>query len=423
MLIFYRLLFPLVFLFFVPGLVWKLIRRSGWKKTYAERFSLFSRARREELRKYEGCVWLHAVSVGETNLALTVLKRWTAREPDRKFVISTTTTTAQEIARNKAPAGAAVIFCPIDSSVFVRRTLDLLKPSALVIFETELWPNMVLMSRRRGIRTVLVNCRTSDRSFRGYRRFRMFFAPLLRAFDVIAAQTESDRDRLTAVAPDIRDRIAVTGNIKFDQTPPPGPGFDFSEVFGPGTGKVIVAASTHEPEEPLLIRSYQRILSDFPDAKLVIVPRHAERGDVIEKELASSGLPYLRRSTGTGAGGLPSVLLADTTGELVGFLKSADLVIMGKTLAGNDEGQNIMEPAMLGKPVICGNQLRNFRQAIDALRKNSAVRTVASDEELPDALRELLSDPEKADAMGAAAARTILENRGALEKTMDLLMK
>lgn len=423
MLFLYRLLFPIVFLFFLPGLIWKLIHRPGWKKTYGERFALFSKERKKELKDFEGCVWLHAVSVGETNLALTVLKEWTAREPERKFVLSTTTTTAQEIARNRVPGRTAVIFCPIDFTPFVRRVLNLLKPCALVIFETELWPNMVLMARKRGLRTALVNTRLSDRSFRGYRRFRCFFAPILRAFDAIGAQTETDRERLTAVAPDIASRVTVTGNIKFDQLPSDKPGFDFSTVFGKDSGKIVTAASTHSPEDELIVRAFLDVRKKFPSAKLVIVPRHAERGGEIEKILAGSGLNWLRRSTGKGSGEVPDVLLADTTGELAGFLKSSDLVIMGKTLAGNDEGQNIIEPALLGKPILCGPKLKNFRQAIDALKKNHAVRIVEPDSRLAAELESLLADPAAASALGEAALRTMESNRGALQKTMEITGK
>lgn len=421
MLLIYRLFFPLAFLFFLPGLIIKLIRRSGYKKTYAERFGIFSRERREELRNWRGAVWIHAVSVGETNLALTVLKSWTAAEPDRRFVLSTTTTTAQEIARNKAPAQVKVIFCPVDSFFIVRRVLNLLQPSALVIFETELWPNMIVMAHRRGIRTALVNARISDRSFRGYRRFRFFFRPVLSAFDSIGVQTPLDRDRLTEIDPALAGKLTVTGNIKFDQTPPEGPGFDFSSVFGPDFDSVIVAASTHHPEETLILSAFRELRKTFPRVRLTIVPRHAERGNEIEKQIVSAGFRYLRRSSGTGSGGTPDVLLADTTGELVGFLKSADLVIMGKTLAGNDEGQNIIEPAVLGRPIVCGPKLRNFRQAIDALKKHHAVRIAETDDGLAPALTELISNPEKARALGKAASETMLENRGALERTLQLL--
>ncbi|MBR2435312.1 MAG: hypothetical protein IKB22_07550, partial [Lentisphaeria bacterium] len=143
MLFIYRLLFPFVFPFFLPGLIWKLIRRPGHKKSYWERFGIFSAEKRLELEEYAGGVWLHAVSVGETNLALTLLNKWVKDAPDRKFILSTTTTTGQEIARTKCPPNTAVIFCPIDLTCFVRTAYRILRPSALVIFETELWPNLV----------------------------------------------------------------------------------------------------------------------------------------------------------------------------------------------------------------------------------------------------------------------------------------
>ncbi len=421
MLFVYRLLFPAVFLFFLPGLIIKLIRRPGYKKTYWERFGIFSGDRIRELKEYHGCVWIHAVSVGETNLALTVLNQWVKDAPEQKFVLSTTTTTAQEIARNKVPGNTKVIFSPIDAYWIVRRTLNLLKPSKLVVFETELWPNMVCMAHKRGIQTALVNTRISDKSFRGYRCFRKFFQPVLDGFDTFGVQTSLDKERLEEIDPRVKCRLNVTGNIKFDQAPPAGPGFDFSSVFGSEHGKVIVAASTHSPEEPLILNAFGELRKEFPAVKLAIIPRHAERGGEIEKMIASAGFKYIRRSRTKETAEELDVLLADTTGELVGFLKSADLVIMGKTLAGNEEGQNIIEPAVMGKPILCGPKLKNFRQAIDALKRNHAVRIVESDDELADAMKELCRDPLKAAEYGKAAAETMLENKGALTRTLQIL--
>ena len=188
MLLIYNLIFPLVFLFYLPGLIVKYIRRPGYKKTYAERFGIFGAARRRELAGWRGAIWLHAVSVGETNLTLSLLKAWQAAEPDRKFILSTTTTTAQEIARNKTdPARVQVIFCPIDWCFFVWSAMRLIRPSKLVIFETELWPQLISSAKRSGAKLMLANTRISDHSYRGYRRFRAFIAPMLRKFDHICA--------------------------------------------------------------------------------------------------------------------------------------------------------------------------------------------------------------------------------------------
>lgn len=421
MLLLYRIFFPLIFPFFLPGLLWKLIRRSGYKKTYWERFSLFSNVRKQELSNWQGAIWLHAVSVGETNLALSTLKRWNERNPDRRYILSTTTTTGQEIARTKAPANVKVIFCPIDCALFVKRTLSLLNPSALVIFETELWPNLVMKSKERGMKLALVNTRISDKSYGGYRRFRSFFAPILDTFDLIALQTALDRERILSVAPSVFERAIVTGNIKFDQAPPHGDGFDYCSVFGTEKRLIVLAASTHQPEEKLILDAYLKFHKTFPASALAIVPRHAERGGEIEKLIQESGLTYLRRSRGDSPSGPVECLLADTTGELAGFMKTADIVIMGKTLAGNDEGQNIIEPALMGRAIICGMDLKNFRQALDALVRADGVMRIAQDSQLSEAMASLAGDPDRRAVLGNHAQNAITANRGALDQTITLL--
>lgn len=424
MLFFYNLFFPVVFLFYLPGLIVKYIRRSGYKETYFERFGIFGAARRRELKEWRGAVWLHAVSVGETNLTLPLLKAWAEAEPGRKFILSTTTTTAQEIARNKTdPARVKVIFCPIDWCFFVWSAMRLIRPSKLVIFETELWPQLISSAKRSGAKLMLANTRISDHSFRGYRRFRFVIAPMLRKFDHICAQTELDRERLLAIAPGIESRVSVCGNIKFDQAPPAGDGADFPALFGEQGITVLLAASTHSPEEPLVLDAFLTLRKDFPALRLVLVPRHAERGNDIEKMIRERNLSYHRRSNGTGDKQGFAVLLADTTGELARLIKGADLVIMGKTLAGNDEGQNIIEPAVMGKPVVCGRQLKNFRQALDALVKGDAVLRVMKDDELVGALRSLLADPAKRRELGERARAVMLKSRGALEKILAEIIK
>ena len=250
----YNIVFPLAFLFFLPGLLIKLIRRPGTKKNYPERFAVFTKEKKERLKALNHPVWMHAVSVGETNLALTALQAWRKLDPDRRFVLSTTTTTAQEIARRKVPEGVEVIFCPIDFLPFVRKTFDVIQPSGLIIFETEIWPNLIRTAKKRGLPLALVNARMSDRSMRGYRRFRMFFAPVLRYFDAVCVQTEADRERYLMIAPDMAGRIVVGGNIKFDQRAPENFKLpDLTAVFPAGASPVIIGASTHPYEEKMIV--------------------------------------------------------------------------------------------------------------------------------------------------------------------------
>lgn len=420
---FYNLFFPLVFLFFLPGLVVKLIRRPGRKKNYPERFAIFSREKKERLKALNHPVWMHAVSVGETNLALTALQAWKKIDPERKFVLSTTTTTAQEIARQKVPDGVEVIFCPIDFLPFVRKTFRLIRPSGLVVFETEIWPNLVRTAKKLGLPTALVNARMSDHSLKGYRRFRMFFAPVLRCFDAICVQTEADRDRYRMIAPDLEDRIVVGGNIKFDQRVPENFRIpDLTKIFPSGGSPVIIGASTHSGEEKMIVGAFRKLREQYKGALLILVPRHAERGAEIAELLKSEGMSFLRRSTGERFGEGPvDCLLADTTGELMGFLAASDIVIMGKTLAGNHDGQNIIEPAVLGKAIVCGRELRNFREAMEILRKADAVLTVETEEELRRALYMLSSDPELRVKLGRRAYEAITAHSGAIAKNIELL--
>lgn len=420
---FYNLFFPLVFLFFLPGLVVKLIRRPGRKKNYPERFAIFSREKKERLKALDHPVWMHAVSVGETNLALTALQAWKKIDPERKFVLSTTTTTAQEIARQKVPDGVEVIFCPIDFLPFVRKTFRLIRPSGLVVFETEIWPNLVRTAKKLGLPTALVNARMSDHSLKGYRRFRMFFAPVLRCFDAICVQTEADRDRYRMIAPDLEDRIVVGGNIKFDQRVPENFRIpDLTKIFPSGGSPVIIGASTHSGEEKMIVGAFRKLREQYKGALLILVPRHAERGAEIAELLKSKGMSFLRRSTGERFGEGPvDCLLADTTGELMGFLAASDIVIMGKTLAGNHDGQNIIEPAVLGKAIVCGRELRNFREAMEILRKADAVLTVETEEELRRALYMLSSDPELRVKLGRRAYEAITAHSGAIAKNIELL--
>ena len=419
MIFLYRLFFPLAFVFFLPGLLIKLIRRPGRKCNYAERFGVFSRDRKEALEKMNGAVWIHAVSVGETNVALSLLKKWIEANPNRKFVFSTTTTTAQEIAWNKVPPGVEVFFCPLDFTPYVNKVLKMIRPSALVILETEIWPNMVALAGKSGAKVILVNGRISDHSARGYCRVRAFFAPVLRQFDRICAQTALDAERFDAVAHGLP--VAVTGNMKFDQIPSADlKGIDLTEFFE-GDFLPVLACSTHAPEEKMMLEAFQTARKQHPELKLVIVPRHAERGNEIENQIQNTGLSYYRRTSGKPLSGKVDCLLADTTGELLKFIRSAEIVLMGKTFCGNNEGQNIIEPAALGKAIVTGPEMRNFKQAFAALSQGHAILNLNTDAELADAIIKLADDPELRRELGTNASKAISAHAGALNKTITIL--
>ena len=417
----YNLIFPLAFVFFVPGMIVKLIRRPGYKRTFMERFAVFSMAKKKRLKEYQGAVWVHAVSVGETVIAAALIDKWQQAHPERKFVLSTTTTTGQELARKKTNDDVVVIYCPIDFIFFVRRVLSLVKPVMLVIFETEIWPNMIAEARKSGAKVALVNARMSDRSARGYYRWRAFFRPLLEQFNIIGVQTQQDKERFAAVAP--QAAIKVMHNMKFDQEVPAGfKSVNLNSYFGNDEHQILLAASTHPGEEKLIAEVFSAIKADFPELRLVIVPRHAERGGEIVKILTQLNLPFRRRSEDDGTEKNDvEVLLADTTGEMLGLMQSSDVVIMGKSLAGQNEGHNIIEPALLGKAIVTGNVLKNFRFILNVFKENNALVTIDCDEQLADVLKELFGDVKRREELGSKARQVIEVQRGATNNTIKSL--
>ena len=412
----YNCFMPLVFLFFLPKLILKYRSRGGWKDTYGERFARFG-SRIGELKEFRGAIWIHAVSVGETIVALSMIRRYLERFPERRFVISTTTTTGQDVARSNLPENTTVIFCPLDFPWMVNRTLDLLRPSQLVIFETEIWPNLIALAEKRNIPVSLVNGRLSDKSARGYRRMKLFFAPLLNKFDQILAQSDSDAGRFLSVAP--KAQVCNGGNLKFDQKLP---ALNDENILIPylGEGTMLLAGSTHPGEEELIVRCFKELKTQFPELKLVIVPRHAERGKDIAAMLENENCTYARRSIKGFPEEKADVLLADTTGEMLNFMKDADIVIMGKSFAGHDEGHNLIEPALLSKPVVTGHVLRNFRHLLCIMNEAQAVVT-ADDESLTAVLRDLLNDSEKRIALGKKACSVIGANGGAVDRAVDAI--
>ena len=416
----YNLLLPLAFLFFIPGLLLKYRNRGGWKSTFGERFGRFSKERVKELEESRGAIWVHSVSVGETVIALGFIKRYQALYPDRKFVISTTTTTGQELARSRCPENTKVIFCPIDFRWMVRRTFDIIRPSRLVIFETELWPNLIWEAKKRGVPAIVVNGRMSDHSSKGYYRMRLFFAPILKSLSMILVQTEADRARYLAVSP--KADVRVTGNMKFDQAPPENiadPGL--AGYFGEEEYTILLAASTHPGEEEYVARNYKALREEFPLLRLVVVPRHAERGADVASALDKLGLSVVRRSQAEKAASPVDVLVADTTGEMFKFINASDIVIMGKSLAGHDEGHNLIEPALLDKPVVTGSVLRNFRFILDVLKQAEAVVTVSDEAEFSAQLKRLAADPELRAALGKRGGDAIRQPRGAMERAIELI--
>jgi 3-deoxy-D-manno-octulosonic-acid transferase len=365
----------------------------------------------------ERAIWMHAVSVGEVLSSRRLASALKKAFPGRRLVLSTTTLAGNAVARQN-PSGWDELFCaPFDFPSPVRRALDALNPGLLVLVETEIWPNLIREARRRGTRIAVVNGRISPRSFTRYRKIRFFLRGVLSQVDVFLMQAQPHADRLISIgAPS--ERVFVTGNLKFDASEGPAPPEALARIIGRET-PLIVAGSTLEGEEQMVLRAYRGILSSQPAARLVIAPRHPERFGAVASLVRAEGFSGARR-TEVGGPGWDKVLVLDTIGELAQVYPLATLVFVGGSLVPRG-GHNILEAAVAGKAVIVGPHMENFQEISDLFRENDALVQVSSAEALAAEMTALLGDEARRTRLGERARSLILENRGALEKTIEAL--
>ncbi len=415
----YRLLLPLLFLAAFPSWIIKMLRRGGFGTGLPERTALY----RTEL-DFEPCgaIHLHAVSVGETMLALKLIREWRQREPDRRFVIATGTSTGHDVATGAALDGVRVTYSPLDFPSMVRRYLDRFEPSRLVLVEGEVWPHLMRECRKRGIPVALVNARMSPRSARRFHKFAAWLRPVYRLLGTVALQEPADAGIWQALGVDPA-AIHDTGSLKFD----PGSGArpqrrpEFQEIidrFGPGR-PVVLAASTH-PGEHALIASAIRAAS--PDALPVIVPRHAERRAEARAELERAGFHVALRSASQNAiqnTETPAALVIDSTGELRDWTAHADAVVIGKSFLSTG-GQNPCEAILAGKPVIFGPHMENFQPLARTLVAHDACLQAVDADHLAAAIITVLS-PNHAAAMTRVASTILNRHEGATRRIIDLL--
>lgn len=397
--------------------------RDGWSEKL--------RGQLPQRRSGHPCLWLHAVSVGEVLQLRPVMKLLVAQRPDWDFVITTTTRTGLDVARQEFPAHLVCYF-PLDFSWAVRRALLRIKPSAVVLVELELWPNFIATAHRLGIPLALINGRMSEKSFRGYCRMRPILSRLLQRMDLIAVQNEEYAHRLLALgAP--QNRLHVTGSIKFDGVTPDRANAKTLELrtsFGLSpTDQVFIAGSTQAPEEAIAIDTWMTLKLEHPNLRLILVPRHKERFEEVAALVASRGLKLLRRSvlSNDDPGACVTnddapVLLLDTLGELGACWGLADIAFVGGSLTQRG-GQNMLEPAAYGAAVLFGPNTWNFRDIVEQLLSRNAAIVVRSPIELTDAVRRLLDNQDAARALGRRAKDFVASQQGATAKTVELLQQ
>lgn len=370
-------------------------------------------------------IWIHAVSVGETLSSPPLIRALRRHLPDVEFLFSTVTITGRETA-DKVLGGDtdARFYFPFDLPGISRRFLDRVCPDAVVILETEIWPNFLAECAARGIPAILLNGRVSERSFGGYERFRFLFSRALGCFAAIAVQTEEDARRFRVLgAPP--EKIAVTGNMKFDVAPPPqehSPLYSLLRKEREGGTAWFVAGSTHEGEEEVTLRAFARAREVNGSVKLLLAPRHPERFAAVEDLCRREGWEAARKTLLADANtpSLPPVILLDTVGELLSAYAAADIAFVGGSLVPKG-GHNILEPALFGVPTIVGPHMENFREIFEIFADAGAVVPVRGAKELAERLARWAADPRGSAETGRRAKELLAAFRGATQRNAAIV--
>jgi len=419
----YNLFWPIGLLFFLPGYFTKMIRRGGYREKFGQRVGLYDRELRDCLSKQRS-TWLHAVSVGEVNIALKLANALRTLESDLRCVLTTTTTTGFALARRNAPPWMEIVYTPLDYWPIMRRAFSVIRPARILLIEAEVWPNLAGEAHRRQIPLVLVNARLSPRSERRYRRFRFFVAPIFRLLDLVCVPEEEDIERWTAlgVPP---DGIHVTGSIKFDpdvQRENQAVATSLRDVLPAlsSDSLVIFGGSTHRGEEKMLAGIFLRLRQQFPALRLFIAPRHVERLAEIRADLGVFPLRVALASESQGRGADADCILLDTTGELQRWYGIATVVFAGKSLTAHG-GQNPVEPIFAGKPVVFGPHMENFAMLAKRLVSNNGAIQVSDTDSLEGAVAELLRDGDARKRLVQNARAVLSEHQGATARAAALI--
>ncbi len=420
--------------FFITGpfFLWRLWRRGKLLPQFGQRFGFYSKEVRERL-KPGADLWIHAVSVGEVRLAFVLVRRLREVRPDIRVVVSTTTGTGFTVAKAQFEDDKTfVIYNPIDFLWSVVHAYNLIKPKRLILIESEIWPNYLWCARRRHIPIYLVNARLSRRTEERYRRLSSLVRPLLQEIDLVFAQDPTDVTRLTQAgfAPETAFNL---GSLKYDVANLDASSERDISTWWNRTGwtsaePILLGGSTHPGEEEVLARIFRELRADWPTLRLVLAPRHAERGGSIRDMCDRMGLRTVTRSQLAEAteplanGSTPDVLVVNSTGELSSLYKRVTLAFVGKSLRGQG-GQNFIEAASVGTPIIVGPNMQNFEVATREFLNREAIVQVTDEFELASQLHTLFASYKMRDDLGSRARATFEANLGAAQRTAHIILQ
>lgn len=408
-----------------PWWLWRIATTRKYREGLRERLGRVPRRLRQgSLPDAERpLIWVHAVSVGEVLAVTRLVKDLDVALPGYEVVVSTTTRTGQALARERFGANR-VFYCPLDLPWAVSNYMRALKPSLLVLAESEFWPNLLGGCFRRDIPVAVVNARISSRSFPRYEKLPILWRPLLGRLNCVLAQSQTDADRLVALGcrP---ERVSVAGNLKFDvRVREEAEATRFLKSLTAGL-RFVVAGSTLDGEEAVLIEDWPRMLVANPRLAMILAPRHPERFDAVAALLEKSGRLWCRRSEWKSRPARPlrpgEILLLDSIGELASVYSLASVAFVGGSLVPAG-GHNPLEPAQFGVPIVMGPHYANFIAITDSLRKANALR-IAEVEDLATALIALINDRELAVAMGARAIEVFERQAGATDRCVAAICR
>lgn len=388
-----------------------------WWSRWGERFGHVN------IQGYESGIVVHAVSVGEVNAALPLIRAIERNWPEIPVTVTCFTPTGSARIRQALGSRVCHVYSPFDLPGATRRFFRSLQPRLLIVMETEIWPNLFAQARGLGCPVIIANARMTERSFRRYSKFRKLVTEAIGKVNVIAAQSEADQERFLALGAASRS-VFVPGNIKFDLNLPdnvPRAGADLRSTWG-RERPVIVGGSTHEADEQALISAYLRLTADFPNALLVLAPRHPERFTQAAGNAEAQGLKVVSYTQTPDDFGNVQCLIVDTLGKLLQVYSAADVVFIGGTIS-DVGGHNPLEAAALGRPIVLGPNTQNIRALETMLVEAGAAIVLANGQALAETLRQLLSDQARRTRMGEAGKALVASRRGALSKTLKQVEK
>lgn len=409
-----RYLYTFLYILAAPLLcvrwVYKSFKPPQYREPLRERFGIVSKESSES-------IWFHAVSMGESNAAIAIIKRLLTKSPDLNIIVTTTTPTGARQIHNGLGDKVKHHYSPCDLPGTIKRFIHRARPKLLVIMETELWPNWLHHLKSSQIPVILANGRLSERSAQKYERVYSLSKEMMEAFVKVLAVNDHDAERFQRIGL-TSDKAIVTGNIKFDIDIPQ---FSDHEYYPEWKGRPVwIAASTHKGEDELVLKAHQLICEQVPEARLILVPRHPERFESVARLISESGLSIARRSKPDSWDGSAQVLLGDTMGELMKAFNISDITWIAGSFV-EIGGHNPIEPAVLAKPVLTGPHIFNFNEIFGELIAAGGAQMVQNEFELADRIVKLMQTPDIAQDMGQKALQVIERNRGALDKTVSVI--